>query len=378
MNHERLPHFKILERPYPLRVGFLPVNDCAPLVMARELGLFAKYGLQVELKRETSWSVIQDKVIYGKLDAAHTPAAMPFAANLGCQTPRLLCVTGLILSLQGNAITLSRDLWRRIGNDANGLRQEIVRLRGRRTPTFGVVFQFSSQNFLLRQWLKSIAIDPDQQVRIVMVPPTQLFPNLKLGYLDGYCVGEPWTSLAVEAGVGWCVTTSAELAPLHPEKALMVRREFSEERAEEHTLLIAALIEACKFCDRPENRKLVSRILAQPQYVNAPLSCLNSGMTGPFSPGHGRADPLHDFVIFSRYKANEPSPDKAEWIVSHLQKMKAITDPAVLQKPAITDSFRPDIFLEARRTLLKQASEIDFETKNYETQFLKRSSAVGT
>jgi ABC-type nitrate/sulfonate/bicarbonate transport system substrate-binding protein len=377
MNHDTLPSFEILEKSRSLRVGFLPVNDCAPLVMARELGLFAKYALQVELKREASWSVIQDKIIYGKLDAAHAPAAMPFAANLGCQTPRLLCVTGLILSLQGNAITLSRDLWRRIGNDAKALRQEILRLRGRRTHTFGVVFQFSSQNFLLRQWLKSIAIDPDHDVRIVMVPPTQLFPNLKLGYLDGYCVGEPWTSLAVEAGVGWCVTTSAELAPLHPEKALMVRREFAEGHAEEHTLLIAALIEACKFCDRPENREQVSRILAQRQYVNAPLSCLSPGMTGPFAPGQGHADPLHDFVIFSRYKANEPSPNKAEWIVGHLREMGALKDAALLQNPAVTDTFRPDIFLEARRTLLKQASEIDFETENYETQFLKRSPAAG-
>jgi len=353
-------HFHILKASKPLTLGFIPGSECAPLVMARELGLFAKYGLDVQLKREASWSIIQDKVVYGGLDAAHAPAALPFAINLCTQTPRITCVTGLVLNLQGTAIALSQDLWRRLDRDPKQLRQHVLSLRGKKTFTFAAVFQYSAQHFLLRQWLRSIGLDPDNDVRIVNVPPAQMFPNLKLGYLDGYCAGEPWTSLAVEAGVGWCVATSGDLAPLHPDKALTVRRDFAVDRAEEHHRLIAALIEACIFCDQRENRDEVCRTLAQPHYVNAPWSCLRPAMTGPFNYGHGRTEPLPDFLIFLRYRANEPAPDRANWIVNELVRMGAIKL-TLLQSPVIHEVFRPDIFYEAKRLLLNQATAIELQ-----------------
>ena len=115
-----------------LRVGFVPLVDCAPLVMAQELGLFAQYGLKVELQRETSWAQIRDKTIYGELDAAHAPAALPFAANFGLGSDQCACVSGLVLNLQGNAITLARGLWERGVRDAETLRQEIRRNWGRK------------------------------------------------------------------------------------------------------------------------------------------------------------------------------------------------------------------------------------------------------
>ena len=175
--------------------------------MAHELGLFRKFGLNVSLSRELGWATIRDKIIYGELDAAHAVAGLPFAVSLGLGSIQCECVTGLVLCLQGNAITLSQDLWLRGVRDAGGLHREILRSRGRRTFTFGVAFPFSSHNFLLRQWLLSGGIQPDRDVRIVVVPPPQMFANLEAGNLDGYCVGEPWNSVAVKKGAGWCAAT---------------------------------------------------------------------------------------------------------------------------------------------------------------------------
>src|SRR6266702_4752474 len=146
---------EILKRREPLRVGFLPLSDCAPVVYAHEAGLFDKYGLDVELRRETSWGAIRDKVIYGDLDAAHAPATLPFLANIGLESDPCACISGMVLSLQGNAIAISRQLFEHGVRDAETLRAHIYKHWRKRTFTFGIVSSFSSQEFLLRRWLKS-------------------------------------------------------------------------------------------------------------------------------------------------------------------------------------------------------------------------------
>ena len=331
----------------PLRVGFVPLTDCAPLVMAQELGLFAKYGLSVTLSRELGWTTVRDKIIYGELDAAHALAAMPFAATLGLGSKKCDCLAGLVLNLNGNAITLSRDLWLRGVRDAKTLREEIDRGQGKKIYTFGVVFQFSSHNFLLRQWLAAGGIDPDRDVRIVIVPAPAMFENLKSGNLDGYCVGEPWNSVAVQTRLGWCVATSVQLAPLHPEKVLMVRRVFAEIHPAEHLALIAALIEACAFCDRPENREQVIATIAYPKYVNANVEALRSGLMGRFDFGNGRVETLPDFNVFSRHEANEPTTAKAAWILRQFRNQGVVPNDLLSRMETTANVFRADLFHQA-------------------------------
>ncbi len=340
----------VLKRKEPLRIGFLPVNDCAPLIQAQESGLFAKYDLEVELRRVTSWANIRDRVVEGELDAAHAPVTLPFLTNVGVESEPCECVAGMVLSLQGNAITLSRPLWERGVRDPQAMREEIYRVWRKRTYTFGVVFPFSTQYFLLRQWLESGGIVPHQDVRVVVVPPTQMYPTLKLGYIDGYCVEEPWNSVAVQAGAGMCVATSAQLAPFHAEKVLMVRQSFALGSPDEHERLLAALLEACAFCDAPANRAALAQLLAQPQYVNAPEECLAPGLIGPFESG-GRAIPNPaDFTIFHRRNANEPSNEKAGWIIGHLQgflEQSAFQRKTLAPAPVLPNVFRRDIFERA-------------------------------
>jgi ABC-type nitrate/sulfonate/bicarbonate transport system substrate-binding protein len=356
-----------------LRIGFLPVSDCAPVVYAHEAGLFAKYELEVELRRETSWANIRDKIINGDLDAAHAPASLPFLANLGLESDQCACVSGMVLNLQGNAITISRELWERGVRDAATLREKVYQSWGRRTYTFAIVFPFTSQDFLLRQWLRLGGIVPEVEVRLVVVPPSQMFPTLKLGYIDGFCVGEPWTSVAVEAGVGVCVSSSAELAPLHPEKVLMVRQSFSIGRSDEHERMLAAILEACAFCDNPHNRGLLSDLLAQPHYVNAPAECLQAGLVGPSAPNE-KLPSLLDLNIFHEHQANDPTDDKAIWVMNqlyYLLEQKYSKRPGSGRAPVLKNVFRHDIFERARKLVVNETKQLDAEVETFETSVVK-------
>lgn len=337
----------------PLHLGFLPENDCAPLVVAHELGLFEKYDLDVELKREASCTTLRDHILSGQLDAAHAPATLPFVLSLGLDFEQCSCISGLVLSLQGNAITLSKKLWSEGVRDAETLRARIFEDWGWRTYTFGVVFPYSPQYFLLSQWLRTAGIVPHSHVRLVVIPPEQMFPMLELGYLDGYCVGEPWTSVAVEAGIGVCAATSAQLSPWHPEKALLVPETFAVERAEEHARLIAALREACAFCDQPENRKHVSELLMEPHYVNAPADCIKAGMIGPFQfPGQHNATGAA-LNIFSQHQTNDPTDSKAAWITKHLSEyLKPGAKRSARLRP-LNSIFRRDLFKQSDRYIPK-------------------------
>ena len=343
---QRIPQIR---RHAPLRLGFVPLTDCAPLVMAAELGLFRKYGLEVVLSRELGWASIRDKIIYGELEAAHALAAMPVAATLGLGSIPCECLTGLVLNLHGNAITLSSDLWRRGVRDGATLRQEIIRSRKTKTFTFGVVFSCSSHQFLLRGWLRAAGVDPDRDVRIVVVPPPQMVTNLRAGHLDGFCVGEPWNSVAVQAGIGWCVAASAELDPGHPEKVLMVRREFAERHAQQHLALVAALLEACEFCQAPENRQQVATTLARPEYVNVSATALRGGLEGPFDFGRAGTRVVADFSVFHGPQVNEPDAAKAAWVLRHLRDNRLWPEDAALNTALGRRVFRPDLFEKAVR-----------------------------
>ena len=332
-----------------LRLGFVPLIDCAPLVMAQELGVFRKYGLCVMLSRELGWATIRDKIIHGELDAAHAVAGMPFAATLGLGSIPCDCLTALVLNLHGNAITLSNDLWESGVRDGVMLREAIVKARRHKTFTFGVEFSSSSHNFLLRGWLAASGIHPDRDVRIVVMPPPQMLANLKAGHLDGFCAGEPWNSVAVQARAGLCVATSAELDPGHPEKVLMVRRDFAEKSAKEHLALVAALLDACEFCDAPDHHDRIVATLARPGYVGAPVEALRGAFDGKFDFGNGRVRTVADFSVFHRHNANEPSGDKAAWVIEHLRSSGLCKDASTPNFSLGPQVFRADIFEEAAR-----------------------------
>jgi nitrate/nitrite transport system substrate-binding protein len=327
-----------------LRLGFVALTDCAPIVMAQELGLFAKYGLQVELQREVGWATVREKMIYGELDAAHAPAGMVIAACCGFGSLAVECLTGLVTSLNGNGITLSENLRKRGILTGSDLRAEINRRE--RAYTFGAVYSFSSHSFLLRQWLLKNGICPDRDVRIVVVPPQQLPANLKAGSLDGYCVGEPWNSRAVQERSGFCVASSQDLETYHPEKVLMVRKSFAEQYEQRHLALVAALIESCRFCQKAENLAQISATLSRREYLGGTPE--TTGMGIEKETRFSKADGLGNLQpIFSGEGVNEPTLAKAQWIARSVAGSGHLQDEFQPSSGQLSEWFREDIFAKA-------------------------------
>jgi ABC-type nitrate/sulfonate/bicarbonate transport system substrate-binding protein len=317
--------------------------------MAQELGLFEKYGVKVVLSRELGWATIRDKVIYGELEAAHAPAGLPVAVTCGVGTVATDCITGMVLSLHGNAITLSQWLWKQGVRDGATLR-EFIRESGT-LLTFGVAYRHSSHNVLMRSWLLRHRIHPDRDVQIVVVPPAQMHGNLKAGHLDGYCVGEPWNSFAVLSRTGWIVETSAELAPGHPEKVLMMRRDFADRSKPEHLALMAALTEACRFCDDLKNHERIVETLASSEFVDASVQAVRASLAGHFDYGNGRVEKTGRQHVFFTDGANEPSAEKARWVSENLISSGAVPDASLIPIETAIRCFRPELFQQATQLI---------------------------
>ena len=332
--------------------------------MAERLGLFKQFGLRVQLSRELGWATVRDKVVHGELEAAHAIAAMPLAATLGLGSVAVDCLTALVLNLNGNAITLSENLWRRGVRDGKTLREEITRSRHEKIYTFGVVFPFSSHRHLLRRWFAAHGLDADRDVRIVVVPPPQMVANLHAGHLDGFCAGEPWNSVAVQSGAGWIAATSSQLDSLHPEKVLMVRSDFAVKRSEEHVALVAALFEACEFCDQPENHAQIIETLARPEYIGVSASAQRHGITGEMDFGHDTERALPDFCIFHRDHANEPGGDKAAWVLELVRTSGLFKEAPAISFALGRKIFRADIFEQAVALRPSTSTQPHYEFEN--------------
>lgn len=338
----------IIVKSAPLRLGFLALTDAAPLIAADQRGVFARYGLKVTLQREVGWATIREKIIYGELDAAPALAPMLWATQLGCGGAAGEVLTAFVFNLNGNALTLSNRLYDAGVRDGATLRSEARARRGENRLTLGVVYPFSSHHLYLQQWLLAAGINPQTDVRIAIVPPAQMFRNLEAGTIDGYCAGEPWNSIAVRAGAGWCPTWSAAHSPGHLEKVLMVTERFAKNRSGEHGALVAALAEAAEWCDDLDNREELAVILGSARYLNLPTRVITPALLGQFDCGHGRSETISDFLVFHRDGANVPSVEKADALQREMVAAGMLpegTDAQLSQR-----LFREDLYREALKT----------------------------
>ncbi len=337
-------------RPGPapvVRIGFIALADCAPLLAAEALGLFATQGVVVELSREVGWATIREKILYRQLDAAHAIAGLALSLRLGLDGTSCPAIAPFVFNLNGNAITLGMDLWRRGVRDAASL-NKLVRSTPQRLFTFGIVARSSSHHFLMRKWLATSGIDPDRDVRIVVLPPTQMAGSLRAGLIDGYCVGEPWNSAAVVNGSGWCPALSCDLASDHPEKVLLTTESFAEDHPGALSRVIRALHAACAWCDKKENRSRLVDLLLSSGHFHVERDVLSPSLVGPFDDGAGRSRDSTDFHVFHRRNANEPTPAKGEWLLREFLT-NGLVEPAFEAdaRDALRDCWRPDLFHRA-------------------------------
>lgn len=264
-----------------IKLGFIPLTDCAPLVVAKELGLFAKYGVDVELSKESSWANIRDKVLNGELDGAHCLFSMPFSVYTGIGgKPGSEMKIAMTISNNGQAITLSKDFCGLVGfKEVNKAAAAVKKVEARKEVTFAMTFPGGTHDIWLRYWMAAAGINP-KSVGIITIPPPQMVANMKVDNMEGYCVGEPWNGVAVAQGIGYTHIASQDLWNNHPEKALVVNSDFAQKDKSDLKKVMKAIIEACKWLDVMSNRKKAATWLTKPYYVNAPLAVIEARLLG--------------------------------------------------------------------------------------------------
>ncbi|GAB3245411.1 CmpA/NrtA family ABC transporter substrate-binding protein [Chitinimonas naiadis] len=303
------------EKPH-LRLGFVPLNDCAPLVAAKLMDFGRQYGLTLELCRQPSWAAVRDKLLSGELDAAQALYGLVYGVQLGLGGPQADMAVLLTLNQNGQAISLSNRLaqaWR------EGRPLAAALADGRDSPVFAQTFPTGTHAMWLYYWLAAQGIHPLQAVRSVVIPPSQMPAALGRGELDGYCAGEPWHAVAENMQAGQTVTSSGEIWPDHPEKVLACRADFVALYPNTARALTATLLAACRWLDQPAQRRLAAGWLAGPDYLDLPENLIATRLLGDYGSAPLRQPPLP--VRFHADGAvNYPYLSDGMWFLSQYQR----------------------------------------------------------
>jgi len=341
-----------------LRLGFVPLTDAAPLLVAQAKGFFRRHDVRVELVRVGAWAALRDKLAFGRLDGAQMLSPMPIAITLGLAAVQAPVVVAATLGLNGNSITLGHALWGEIESAAPELaiRRPLPAAAlaaalsaraaaGRPAPVLAVVYPFSSHNYLLRHWLHAGGIDPDRDVRLTVVPPPDIADALADGAIDGFCAGEPWGSRAVDLRVGRIALISADIWRNHPEKVLAVTAEQAARHPARLAAAQAAVIEAGRWLDRPENHAEATHLLVDEMLPELPLSVVALALEGRLVMTPDEAPVMAQGPVFHAEHATYPYPAHGDWWLSQMRRWQHV--PAELDPGDTRHIWRPDLWQRA-------------------------------
>jgi nitrate/nitrite transport system substrate-binding protein len=307
-----------------IKLGFIPLTDCAPLVIAKEMGFFAKYGVDVQLTKEASWAVVRDKILNGELDGAHCLFSMPFSVytGIGGKAGSEMKIA-MTLSNNGQGITLSKDFCGIVGfKDLKKVAGAIKEIQKRKEVTFAMTFPGGTHDIWLRNWLAAASVNA-KSVGIITIPPPQMVANMKVDNMEGFCVGEPWTGVAATQNIGFTHISSQDIWKNHPEKALVVNKAFADGDKEDLKNVMKALIEACKWLDDMGNRKKAALFLSRPIYVNAPVQVIEARLMGSTEIGCdlGVQKYKDDYMLFyNNGLVNTPKISYGIWFMSQYMR----------------------------------------------------------
>lgn len=327
-----------------LRIGYIPLVDAAALVVAADLGFAREEGLEFELVREVSWSNVRDKLNIGLFDAAHLLAPVAIASTLGLGHVRVPLVAPFCLGLNGNAITVSPTLMSELKAHADGdLSQPAVSARalagvvaarrasGGNPLTFGMTFPFSTHNYQLRHWMAAGGVDPDEDVRLVVLPPPYMVRSLASGHVDAFCVGAPWNSVAVEQRIGHILHFGTDIVAPAAEKVLAVRQSWAGDNDDVVQRLIRALAKAAAVLADSARQGEVATLLARPDRIDASADLIHAALSGRLqvSPdGAMRTDPAYliagGTLDGGAIAANRPDPLLAAWLYAQMVRWRQV------------------------------------------------------
>lgn len=338
-----------------LRIGYIPLVDAAALLVAVDLGFAAMEGLSIELVREVSWSNVRDKLNIGLFDAAHLLSPVAIASSLGLGHVRVPIVVPFILGVNGNAVTVSPGLFAALSSAADGdltdpkvSSRALARLVSERKKrdleplTFGMTFPFSHHNYQLRFWMAAGGTDPDEDVRLVVLPPPYMVESLASGHVDGFCVGAPWNSVAVDSDVGRILHFGCEIMANVSEKVLAVRQRWAEDNRDTLSALVRALARAGKFVDDRNNHSAVAEVVAR--RIDVVPELVVRTLSGNLKVAPGDAISRSDrYIVVGREGASCPDPIQAAWAYAQIVRWAQAPLSEDL-RAAAEEVFRADLY----------------------------------
>ncbi|MDF3055992.1 MAG: nitrate transporter substrate-binding protein [Rariglobus sp.] len=343
-----------------INFGMIALTDCSPIVIAHEKGLFKKYGINSKVTKGANWAAIRDNLSTGSIQATHMLYGMPFASTMGLAgSPKKPMIIPWVLNRNGQAITLKTEWKGKIGADPKALKPFVDQANSLGEPlTFAMTFPPGTHNMWIRYYLAAGGINPDKDVNLIVVPPAQMVANMKIGKMDGFCVGEPWGARAIADKIGYTAVTTQDIWKDHPEKVCAFTEEFANKNPKTVKAVLKALHEASVWLDDLGNRPEQCQLVSKATYINCAPDIILGRLLGDLDYGDGRkvkdASPMH----FSKNNCNYPQPKHGTWFLSQFRRWGMVTgapDYAALNKRVI----RNDIYEEAMKEIGVTSGGID-------------------
>ena len=335
-----------------MHFGIIALTDCAPIVMAHELGYFKKFGINSVISKEASWAVIRDKLSLGENHATHMLIGMPLGSTMGLAgSPVKPMVIPWLLNRNGQAITLNNKLKAAGAKTPAAIKPLAAKAKAAGDPlSFAMTFPTGTHAMWMRYWLASGGIHPDKDVSLITIPPAQMVANMKVDKMDGFCVGEPWNARAIADGIGYTAVTSQQIWKDHPEKVLAFTREFADKNPRTVKAALKALHEASVWLDTMENRVEQAAIVSKTTYINCPPEIILGRMQGHYDYGDGRVADDPSYMIFHDRNCNYPQKKYATWFLSQFRRWGMVE--GTPDYAGIADEvMRPDLYEEAMKEL---------------------------
>ncbi|HEX9747377.1 MAG TPA: CmpA/NrtA family ABC transporter substrate-binding protein [Methylomirabilota bacterium] len=335
-----------------VRFGIIALTDCSTIVMAHELGLFRKHGIESTVSKEASWAVIRDRLAIGENQATHMLYGMPYASTMGLQgSPVKPMIIPFAINRNGQGITLKKEFLAMGVKTPQALKPHVTEAKAKGTPmTFAMTFPPGTHAMWMRYWLGAGGINPDKDVSLITIPPPQMVANMKVGKMDGLCVGEPWNARAIFDRIGFTASTSQQIWKDHPEKVLGFTEEFAARNPRTVKAILRAMLEAGQWADKLENRPRLAEVVSRPQYINTPKEVILGRLLGEYDYGDGRKEKDKYYMTFFDRQTNFPLKSHGVWWVSQFRRWGMVKE-APDYKGIVDRVHRPDIYREVAKEM---------------------------
>jgi nitrate/nitrite transport system substrate-binding protein len=310
-----------------LRCGIIALTDCSPLVIAAEKGFFKKYGLEVTIAKGANWAAIRDSLSSGDNQFTHMLLGMPIASTMGLLgSPKKPMIIPWLLNRNGQAITLKAEWKGKVGADPKALKPMVEKAKSLGEPlAFAMTFPPGTHAMWMRYYLGAGGINPDKDVSLITVPPPQMVANMKIGKMDGFCVGEPWNARAIADKIGFTLVTTQDLWKDHPEKVCAFTAEFAEKNPHTVKAVLKGLHEASVWLDDLNNRPEQCAIVSKPNFINCDKDTILGRLLGKLDYGDGRTAQDEFYMHYSKRNCNYPQPKYCQWWLTQFRRWGMVT-----------------------------------------------------